>query len=379
MARKSNQKTKATGLASTTKFGKLDYEIYCHFKRAFAKWGGTADHTTSIRRVVERQKGSDDDTSLLVKKVGLRVVLQCLQKLLKAKAFCNSTEFTTVFPDVKWPADPKTGSKAEKVTAPTFPVMGDKARSILVSTTALGSTGSQAENSSSSPPESVKLSGVEDSVHAPRGRTGMSKSKRENRQDQVLRPSASRITKSKTKTTAPLRPRLPPNVPAVGNWDMGLLEPTTADGRTAADSQQDKPENGVASTVEPNRLSGTEQRQTVEVAILIAKKTFFAHLCCQEGATGIEDPLQVTMSRYKAEMSETVPEMRFDAFLQAENLAANHGQIEPLVLAQILSECQRDLDILGGYQFHGIMEEVKAKALTGAMYWIIEQKRELEE
>ncbi|KAF3196468.1 hypothetical protein TWF679_005089 [Orbilia oligospora] len=321
MARKSNQKTKATGLASTTKFGKLDYEIYCHFKRAFAKWGGTADHTTSIRRVVERQKGSDDDTSLLVKKYGVH--------------------------------DGLPGS--------------------------LGSTGSQAENSSSSPPESVKLSGVEDSVHAPRGRTGMSKSKRENRQDQVLRPSASRITKSKTKTTAPLRPRLPPNVPAVGNWDMGLLEPTTADGRTAADSQQDKPENGVASTVEPNRLSGTEQRQTVEVAILIAKKTFFAHLCCQEGATGIEDPLQVTMSRYKAEMSETVPEMRFDAFLQAENLAANHGQIEPLVLAQILSECQRDLDILGGYQFHGIMEEVKAKALTGAMYWIIEQKRELEE
>ncbi|KAF3092223.1 hypothetical protein TWF594_007920 [Orbilia oligospora] len=358
MARKSKQKTKATGLASTTKFGKLDYEVYCRFKRAFAKWGGTTDHTTSIRRVVERQKGSDDDTNLLVKKLGLRVVLQCLQKQLKAKAFCKNTEFTTIFPDLKWPADPKIRSKAEEVTAPTFPVMGDEAWSTLVSTTALGSTGSQAENSSSSPPKSVKLSGVEDSVHTPRGRTGISKSKRENRQDQVLRPSASRIAKAKTKTTVPLRPRLPPNVPAVGNWNMRFLEPTMADGRTAADPRQDGAENGAASTVEPNHLSDTEQRQT--------------------GATDIKDPLQAAMSRYKAEMSGTAPKMRFDAFFQAENLVAKRGQIEPLVLAQILSECQRDLDILAEYQLHGSIEEVKAKALAGAMYWMIEQKRELE-
>ncbi|KAK6518378.1 hypothetical protein TWF506_005536 [Arthrobotrys conoides] len=368
MARQSHHKTKLTKPATTTKFGKLDYEVYCRFKRAFANWGGTADHTTSIRRVVERQKGIDDDAGLLIEKVGLRVVLLCLQKLLKAKAFCKSTEFTTIFPDVKWPADHKAGSKIEEMTVPTPSVTGDETRPTSVSTTSLGSTGPCAEASSNPPPEGVKPSDVEDSVLPSQGRTGMSKSNRENRQDRVLRPSGGGITKAKAKTITLLRPRLPPNVLAVGDWNKRPLEP-------------ERKRNGAtrALTIGPKNLSGPEQRRIVEEAIITAKRTLFAHISCKEGASDTKDPLQAPISRYKNEMARIVPKMRFDAFFQAESLAAQRGQIEPLVLAQVVTQCTQDLAILGGYQLHGTIEKAKAKALAGATYWMAERKKELEE
>ncbi|KAK6501192.1 hypothetical protein TWF481_009037 [Arthrobotrys musiformis] len=359
MARQSNRKASATGPTKLPKFGKLDYEVYCRFKRAFAGWGGTTDHKASVRRVVERRRADDGDTELLVAKVGLRAVLQCLQKLLKAKAFCKSTELARIFPDLKWSAEPEAKSKVEEVTASASPVIGDGARSTLTSQTLPpGTTSSHAGTSLDPPPEGVKPSGVEEPARATRGRTGISKSGHESQQARAPRPSS-----------------------VVGNWNMGLLEPVMAENRTlpAPLKEQDGNEATRASTIEPKHLSGAESRQLAEQAYSIAKETISAHLNCEEGANSITENLQPRTCKYGNELPATVLEMRFDAFFQIESLVANSGQIEPLALAQITSQCAQELEILGKYQHRENMGVLKAKALSGAMYWVEERKKELEE
>ncbi|KAK6347858.1 hypothetical protein TWF718_005679 [Orbilia javanica] len=366
MARKSKSTTKAAGAGNTTKFGKLDYEVYCRFKRAFAGWGGTADHTASIRRVMERQRASDGDAELLAAKVGPRVVLQCLQKLLRAKAFCKSTEFKKIFPDVKWPLDPKAGAEAKEATAQTPTIA------------ATDSTGPRAETIPNPPPKEAKPASIGGPARAPRGKTVMSRPKRENQQDRVLKPSGGGVTKPKKVAAAP-RPRLPPNVPVVGNWNRGLLEPVIPESRTEATPHKEQGSDGASMAPEPKQLSAAERRQIVEQANFIAKKTFFAHIACRGNVQDIKDPLQTEIQSYKNEMAETAPGMCFDASFQIESLTTNESQIEPLALAQLISECARNLEMLGGYQLYEAMEFLKAKALAGAMHWVEEQRTELEE
>ncbi|KAK6532331.1 hypothetical protein TWF281_006521 [Arthrobotrys megalospora] len=45
----------------------------------------------------------------------------------------------------------------------------------------------------------------------------------------------------------------------------------------------------------------------------------------------------------------------------------------------MISECARDLKGLENYQTHGRMESLRVRALAGAMFWMEEQRRELEE
>ncbi|KAK6532332.1 hypothetical protein TWF281_006522 [Arthrobotrys megalospora] len=288
MARKSNPQAKATN------FTKIDYDVYCRLKRGFSGWGGTADQVPAIKRVVQRERANDNGTELLIQRAGLDVVVRSLRKLLRAKAFCKSTEFAKIFPDVtKWSAGSKAGLKAGEATAPTSNT--DRARSTLESALVVESTGSRAETGP--PPKGVQPAGVEASVHAPRGRADMSTSRRGNWQDKVLRPSGGGITKTRAGAVSSGRPRLRPDVPVVGNWNKRLLEPLKAENPVAGlvhipspPTKKDGDETKAVLTIEPAHISEDERRKIVEEAYCISRQTFFKYLTRDGGLANIEDP-----------------------------------------------------------------------------------------